>query len=234
MRTSGVDLRREHEASLARPRYDYSPAARLFFASMNLVTGRKTTLPKAKLLETLACVPYREWEKLAYGRLTRRYRDHASVRSNREVVEWGRDAQDNEYHHLLVIEERMRQEGLSDPWYLKPPLPRLMVLTYVVLARLLATASMRRAFLFNAEFEDHAEHEYAHFVADHPEWEAQPVDSTTVAGYTDARNWADVFRRIGLDERDHMNRSFVSAGLLEKVVRYESMPPVESTENRHP
>jgi hypothetical protein len=29
--------------------------------------------------------------------------------------------------------------------------------------------NMRRAFLFNAEFEDHAEHVYAQFIKEHPE-----------------------------------------------------------------
>jgi hypothetical protein len=219
-----IDLRREHETSLARPRLGYSAAARIFFASMNLVTGRKTTLPKAKLLETLASIPYREWEKREYGRLTRRYRDREAVMRSRRVVEWGRAAQDNEYYHLLVIQEKMEEEGLTDPWYLKPPLPRLMTGTYRVIARLLATASLRRAFLFNAEFEDHAEHEYARFVADHPEWETQPAENAVVTGYTEARTWADVFRRICLDERDHMNHSFVCAGLPEMVVPYEGMP----------
>jgi hypothetical protein len=30
--------------------------------------------------------------------------------------------------------------------------------------------------------------------------------------------------RIGLDERDHMNNSFVYCGKPENVVRYEGMP----------
>jgi len=61
--------------------------------------------------------------------------------------------------------------------------------------------------LFNAEFEDHAEHVYAQFVEDHPEWESQAVSGDIVPEYIDASNWADVFRRIGLDERDHMHES---------------------------
>ena len=64
----------------------------------------------------------------------------------------------------------------------------------------------------NAEFEDHAEHTYAQLVEDHPGWEDQPVESALVRQYGLFRSWADVFRRVGLDERDHMNNSFVFGG----------------------
>jgi ubiquinol oxidase len=127
-----------------------------------------------------------------------------------------------------VIEEKMRADGLSDPWYLAPPIPWLMVRTYVMMAWLLAQVSQRRAFLFNAEFEDHAEHVYAQFVTEHPEWETQPVRNALVAEYGAFDTWADVFRRIGLDERDHRNQSFVSCGKPEHVVRYEGMPKTDA------
>lgn len=223
------DLTREQHASMARPRYKYSLAARLFFLAMDLAAGRKTTLAKAKLLEMLASIPYREWEAHQYGRMTRGYRNRAVVQQTLGIVTWGREAQDNEYRHLLVIEEKMRVEGLSDPWYLTPPISWLILWSYRVIARLLALVSLRRAFLFNAEFEDHAEHEYARFVAENPEWETQPADGAWVREYSsDVRTWADVFRRIGLDERDHRNRSFAYGGKAECVVRYEGMPEMES------
>ena len=44
------------------------------------------------------------------------------------------------------------------------------------------------------------------------------------------RTWADVFRRIGLDERDHRNASFALAGMPEHVVRYEGMPELPTWE----
>jgi len=219
-----IDLRREQQASLARPRYKYSLIARVFFASMDLFAGKKVTLSKAKLLEMLASIPYREWELHQYQRLTRRYRDSAWVQRARQIVEWGREAQDNEYWHLLVIQEKMKEEHGKDAWYLTPPIPWLMVGTYVLMARLLAFFSLRGAFMFNGQFEDHAEHEYARLVEDHPEWETQPVRSPAVAEYSSASVWADVFRRIGLDERDHRNRSFLFASKPELVVPYEGMP----------
>ena len=43
--------------------------------------------------------------------------------------------------------------------------------------------AISRAFLFNAEFEDHAEHVYAKFVEDHPEWDEQEVKTTHLKEY---------------------------------------------------
>ena len=226
MNATQIDLKKEQQASVARPRYRYSLAARFFFLSMDLVTGKTTTLAKAKLIETLASIPYRAWELRQYARMTRGYRRADLVRSARTVMEWSREAQDNEYWHLLVIDEKMKADGTKSPWYLFPMIPFMMVMTYVVMTRLMALFNIRRAFLFNAEFEDHAEHVYAQFVADHPEWEDQEVASPLVKEYTNCGNWADVFRRIGLDERDHMNNSFVFCGKPEQVVRYDGMPPL--------
>jgi ubiquinol oxidase len=223
-----LDLKREQQASMARPGYKYSLSARFFFLAMDLVTGRKTTLAKAKLLEMLASIPYREWETHQYRRLSKYHRNLEVVQQARQIVTWGREAQDNEYWHLLVIQEKMNTDGLPDPWYVVPPISWLIVWSYRVIAGLLALVSQRRAFLFNAEFEDHAEHSYAQFVSEHSEWETQPVQNALVKEYSrDVSCWADVFRRIGLDERDHRNRSFVYSGKADCVVRYEGMPELD-------
>jgi hypothetical protein len=227
MSQANFDLKREQQASLARPRYNYSLAARLFFLALDLVAGRKTTLAKAKLLEMLASIPYREWESRQYDRMTRGYQNPGIVQRARQIVAWGREAQDNEYWHLLVIQNKMKTDRLSDPWYLAPPIPWLMVRLYRVIAGLMALVSMRRAFLFNAEFEDHAEHIYAQFVAEHPEWETQTVNALVKEYSGGISNWADVFRRIGLDERNHRNQSFIYSGKAEHVVRYEGVPEAD-------
>lgn len=88
----------------------------------------------------------------------------------------------------------------------------------------MAFFNIRRAFLFNAEFEDHAEHVYAQFVKENPEWEKQPVKNELVKEYGVFDTWADVFRRIGLDERNHMNSSFLFCGKPEDIVKYDGMP----------
>jgi hypothetical protein len=207
-----IDLKKEQKASLNRQRYKYSFAAKLFFFMMDIITGKKVTLAKAKLIETLASIPYRAWEIRQYKRMTREYKDESFVQNARKIMIWGREAQDNEYWHLLVVNEKMKEDNVKDPWYLNPIVPFLMVSTYTLISQTLAIFNISRAFLFNAEFEDHAEHVYAKFVEDHPEWDKQPVNSNLVKEYGNFQTWGDVFRRIGLDERDHMNNSFVFCG----------------------
>ncbi len=217
-----IDLKKEQQASMERPRCKYTLIAKVFFLGMDILTGRKTTLSKVKLLEILACIPYRAWELRQYLRMSMSYRKTEKVREAKRITAWGRAAQDNEYGHLIVINEKMKADNVRDAWYLLPPLTFLMVLQYWIASRLLAFISIRRAFLFNAEFEDHAEHVYANFVAEHPEWEEQSVDNKIVSEeYGDFDNWADVFRRIGLDERDHRNSSFAFANQPENIVRYD-------------
>jgi ubiquinol oxidase len=220
----GIDLQKEHRASIERPRFRYSLAAKVFFLSMDLIAGKKITLAKAKLIEMLASIPYRSWEIHQYARMTRCYRNQEVVKEAVEIMTWSREAQDNEYWHLTVINEKMKEDGEKDPWYLFSLIPSVMVGVYIVLTRVMALVSIKRAFLFNAEFEDHAEHVYAQFVEQHPEWAKQPVTNEKVKEYGDLSSWADVFMRIGLDERDHMNNSFMFCGKPEHVVEYDSMP----------
>lgn len=221
--TQIIDFKKEQHSSITRPRYKYSIMARGLFITMDVLTGRKVTLSKAKLLETLACIPYREWEIRQYIRLTRRYRSQEFVDWANGIKQWSRNAQDNEYMHLLVVNEKMKEDGMKDAWYLFPLIPFIMVMTYVPMAKFLALFRTRRAFLFNAEFEDHAEHVYAQFVEEHPEWDEQKVTNPLVKTYFDGETWGDVFRRIGLDERNHRNASFVACGKPEYVVEYEGM-----------
>jgi ubiquinol oxidase len=221
-----IDLKKEQEASRERPRYKYSISAKIFFWTMDFLTGKKVTPAKAKLIETLASIPYRSWEFRQYARMTRGYRKDDLVKRATSIMDWGRDAQDNEYWHLRVINEKMKQDGIKDAWYLFPLIPWIMVLSYAILTRFMAVVNIRRAFLFNAEFEDHAEHVYAQFVDENPGLDDQPVDSKIADQYMEFASWGDVFRRIGLDERDHMNNSFVFCGKPECVVEYEGMPPL--------
>jgi hypothetical protein len=219
-----IDLKKEQLASMARPRYPYSAVARLFFVSMDMLTGKGPTLAKAKLVEILAPIPYRAWERRAREHATRYRGGGEPGRGAGAVMRWGKEAQENEHWHLLLIGEKLRADAAKEPWYLYAPLPQLMVGPYALLTWAMARVSICRAFLLNAEFEDHAEHTYAQMVRDHPEWEDQPVESPVVQEYGSFRSWADVFRRVGLDERDHMNNSLVFAGRPEHVVECEGKP----------
>ena len=224
MAQSKIDLKKEQQVTLNTPRYRYSFMAKVFFAGMDIVAGKKDNLPKAKLLEILASIPYRVWEIRHYMKQTRKYFNLTKVEKAQEVIDWGRDAQDNEYMHLLVIHEKMKEDGIKNKWYLKPFFTYFFVFTYVILARTMACFSQKRAFLFNAEFENHAEKVYAQLVVDNPQWEEQKVNNPLVKKYADVDTWADVFRRISLDERDHMNHSFHFCGKPQFIQKYEGMP----------
>ncbi|NLE22991.1 MAG: hypothetical protein GX624_09460 [Actinobacteria bacterium] len=228
-----IDLKREYEATLARPRYAYSSGARIFFRSMDRLAGKEETLPKVRVIESLASIPYRAWESRQYGRIQRHYGDPGIVHDAQEILRYGRAAQDNEVQHLRIIEEKLRAEAVKDPRYMTRPLPELMSESYNLFSATLARLGIRRAFLLNAEFEDHAEHTYAELVQAHPEWEEAPVEDghavreyAAYHGLEGFASVADVFRRIGLDERDHRNASFAFAGMREYIVRYEGMPEV--------
>jgi hypothetical protein len=62
----------------------------------------------------------------------------------------------------------------------------------------------------NADFEDHAEHEYAEFVAEHPEFEKMPFESAFVEEYGRFDSVADLFRQISYDERRHKEESLAA------------------------
>ena len=74
---------------MALPRYNYPAAARFFFFTMDLITGRKETLAKAKLLENLASIPSRAWENHQYARLSQHYQNHDLVQQARRIMTWG-------------------------------------------------------------------------------------------------------------------------------------------------
>lgn len=213
-----IDLKKEQQRTLERPRYGYSLPSRFFFTSMDLITGKGVTLSKTLLIELLASIPYRAWELRMYAKLTLGYKNRAVVEKALQIMEWSRHAQDNEYWHVVAIQEKMKEDNAKSAWYLHQPIPFFMIVCYILFTRTLALFNLRRAFLFNAEFEDHAEHVYAQFVQDNPQWEEQPVSNPLVLERMPFDSWADVFRRIGLDEREHRNDSFIEAGLPGHVV----------------
>ena len=213
-----IDLKSEVERTLATPRCKYSVLSKLFFLSMDLMAGRKTTVPKVIFLEMLASIPYRKWETRHYVRLSFAYRHKSVVELASHMVEWSREAQDNEYWHLLVLNERRKEFGIPSPWYLNAFVTHVALYGYMAFAWFLSRVSMRQALLFNAQFEDHAEHTYAEFVRDHELLFQQPVTNEMVRRYADVATWGEIFARIALDEREHRNNSFIEAGKPELVV----------------
>lgn len=207
-----IDLKKEQAATLSRGSMAYSRFTRLLFWGMDVFYGTQLTFGKMRLLEILARIPYQAWEIKQYHRMNSQFSDPAAVESAEDIIRWGRDAQDNEFWHLKVINNRIERDGIRLNWFKDRFVPRVTAFKYGVFCRFLALVCIETAFKLNAEFEDHAEHAYMGFVKNHPELDDQPFDTEKPSAYKDLNNWGDVFRRMGLDERDHMNNSLLRCG----------------------
>jgi ubiquinol oxidase len=196
-------LRREQLATLAAPRRRYSLVARLLFLTMDLLYGRRRTLAKFQVLETVARIPYQIWENAAYRLLTRRHRDTGLAHRIHDRIVENREQQDNEQWHLLIVGEMVRASGEKEHRFL----PTVLAMTYYHLAWLMFVLAPRASYRLNADFEDHAEHEYARFVEEHPEFDAIPHHSASAERYGAYGTVADLLRQIGHDERMHKEES---------------------------
>lgn len=207
-----VDLKAEQEKTLQTPYMKSNIILKMFYLTADIVFGFRRTLPKFKVIEVMARYPYWAWENGSYHRLSRHYatsrytrKDHTDVAVRH--IDLGRRSQDNEQYHLMLIEDIMRQKGIKQGWFKNYVLVRLMAFGYLLLTRCMYRLKPEWSFSMNARFESHAEHEYMKMVAENPEWENEPVESEYFIYYPRQATMADLFRRIGLDERDHMNES---------------------------
>ena len=206
------ELRVEQQRTLDTPRRRYSLAARLLFIGMDLLYGRSRSLSKFRVLEIVARVPYQTWETITYKQITKRHRRPLDIRRLWDRVLEFRTQQDNEQWHLLILAELVALQRRNEAkgrenriWY--DVLPRLIAFSYWHFAWLLYALKPSWSHRLNADFEDHAEHEYALLVAEHPEWETTPYASDLAADYGSFASLADLFRQIGHDERLHKQES---------------------------
>jgi hypothetical protein len=105
--------------------------------------------------------------------------------------------------HLLIIEELIARTGRRQPQIKFFWLPQAIAFVYYQLSWLLFVARPSWSYRLNADFEDHAEHEYMTMVAEHPDWESTPFESSFADDFGEFASLADVFRQIGHDERVH-------------------------------
>ena len=200
-------LLQAQQETLATPRRRYGVAARLLFALLDAVYGRRRTLSKFKVLELVARVPYQSWEQVAYIAITHTYERTGLARRIYDRVAESRAQQDNEQWHLLILEERILREGCREGWVRFRVIPQLLAFVYYQLSWLLYVMRPAWSYRLNADFEDHAEHEYMTLVAEHPEWDSEPFESAFAADYAQLSSVADLFRQIGYDERVHKHES---------------------------
>lgn len=189
--------------SLAAPRRPYGVPARLLFFMLDAIYGKKRTLSKFKVLELVARVPYQSWEQAAYIAITHVHEHTGMARRIHERVVESRGQQDNEQWHLLILDELIARSGVSESRVKFFWIPQAIAVVYYQVSWLMFVVRPKWSYQLNADFEDHAEHEYAHLVQEHPEWERTPFESEFAAEYGTFESLADVFRQIGHDERVH-------------------------------
>jgi demethoxyubiquinone hydroxylase (CLK1/Coq7/Cat5 family) len=193
--------------TLATPRRRYSVAARLLFSGMDLLYGRKAGLPKFVVLELVARVPYQTWEHAAYLAITRHAGETRLARRIYDRVCRVREQQDNEQWHLFILEDILEEDGVRLNWFRYRLVPQLIALVYYVVALAMYLISPAWSHRLNADFEDHAEHEYMAYVAAHPELDAACCTCSVADDYGHFSSRGDVIRRIALDERAHKQES---------------------------
>jgi hypothetical protein len=200
-------FRDEQQKTLEAPRLPYSPLARALFLIFDLLYGRARSLPKFKVLEVVARVPYQAWESVAYVAITHTHSLPEFARRVFEFVEEARHQQDNEQWHLFILEELLRESRAKQGFFRFVLIPQLLALVYYHLSWILYVIRPALSYRLNADFEDHAEHEYMEYVAETPALEAAPYDGMFAADYGTFATRADLFRRIALDERGHKEQS---------------------------
>jgi ubiquinol oxidase len=196
-----------HALTLDLPRRRYGLSARFLFALLDLVYGKKRSLSKYKVLELVARVPYQAWEQVAYIAITHTYTRPEFARRVFDRVTESRSQEDNEQWHLLILEELIVKQGAHEGWLSFTVIPQALAFVYYQLSWLLYVLRPSWSYRLNADFEDHAEHEYAFLVQEHPEWESEPFESAFAADYARLGTLADLFRQISYDERIHKEES---------------------------
>jgi hypothetical protein len=126
------------------------------------------------MLEFIARVPYQAWERMGYLALARYRGRSALARRVFERIVESRADQDNEQWHLLILQDLVQRRGLRQSFLLHRLAPWLVAFFFYHVSWLLFVIRPDWSYRLNADFEDHAEHEYMAYVAEHPELETEP------------------------------------------------------------
>lgn len=206
-RLDGQRLRAEQQHTLGAPRRSPSIGAKALFVTMDLAYGTPRTLEKFRVLELVARMPYQAWENIGYIAVTHTARRPRFARRVFNQVRVNRWEQDNEQWHLFVIEEMLSKQQGRLAWLRRQAIPQVLAFTYFHISWLLYAIRPSWSYRLNADFEDHAEHEYALLVNEHPEWDDEPFVSEFVDDFGHYDSVAELFRQIGFDERLHKLQS---------------------------
>lgn len=200
-------LSTEQQQTLGSKRLKPGLMAKALFTTMDLVYGKPGTLAKFRVLEVVARVPYQAWEHVAYIAVTHKHETPDFAKGIHERITESRDQQDNEQWHLLILEELLHARGERSSWFRGRVVPQILAFTYYQISWLLYVIKPRWSYELNAQFEDHAEHEYMGFVADNPDLDTERWTSIFSDQYGQHETVGDLLRQVGYDERVHKDSS---------------------------
>jgi len=198
------------QQELHSPRRRYALASKALFTIMDRVYGPTRHLEKFRVLELVARVPYQAWESVAYVAMTNTSKRSDFARRVYDRARVARIEQDNEQWHLLILEDLTSDQPRR--WLRDRIIPQILAVSYYQLSWVLFVIRPKWSYQLNADFEDHAAHEYAAFVAENPDLERQPFRSGFEADYGTFDSLADVFRQICSDETVHRTESELMMG----------------------
>jgi ubiquinol oxidase len=198
-----VQLRLAQLETLDTPRMNYGLLAKMMFKPVDLIYGKQGSFTKFAMLEVIARVPYQAWERMGYWAVHRHAGQSVLAKRVFERIVEARSDQDNEQWHLLIMQDLIQRNGIKQNWLLHKVAPWFISFFYYHVSWILFLLKPEWSYKLNAEFEDHAEHEYMTFVAENPELEFMPDPGTYAAEYGRYDSVADLLRQIGHDERTH-------------------------------
>lgn len=135
----------------------------LLVASGTLVYGKKPTYAKFKAIEVIARIPYQSWEVATYTLLTAFYQDEKRAIQLAKTSTFGRLAQDNETMHVVVLSQ-MVCKMRAQRFIRHTLIPLIFALFYFWTIYLLYILYRKAALELNYVFENHAYHQYSHFL----------------------------------------------------------------------
>lgn len=207
MPLSPAELREHQQRYLDAPEYKYGIAARLLFWTAGKAFPQGRSFEFFAFVELVARVPYMAWEHVAHIAQTQTHRDHRFGRKIQDRVHLARDEQDNEYWHLLIMEEFLEANGYKRRRFLDRLFPQMLSFLYYQLSWLLYVLRPAWSYRLNSDFEDHAMRQYARFVAEHPEFDDTAWESAYRGDYGFHATVGDMLRQIAVDEEQHKDHS---------------------------
>lgn len=204
---SPAELREHQERYLSTPTYKYGLPARLLFWTAGKVFPQGRSFEFFAFVELVARVPYMAWEHVGHIAQTQTHRDHEFGRKIQDRVYLARDEQDNEFWHLLIMEEFLDAKGYKRRWFFDKVFPQILSFLYYQLSWLLFVVKPEWSYRLNSDFEDHAMRQYALFVEEHPEFDEMTWESKYRGDYGFHATVGDMLRQIAVDEEQHKDHS---------------------------